>query len=553
MHFSRINEKRKVIKGDSFNGDVELPPLSVEELPFLKTRFFEVSVFITLIGLTLGVKVFYLQTIKQEAFNERYNKIHYKKEWIVAPRGLIKDRTGSILAFNGPGKRQGELGRLYPQGVAFSHLLGFIGRVERYHLSRDERYLPFDFVGKSGIEGFYETFLRGEHGSMEKQITAGGEITQGPFQTPAKPGNTLTLTVDGEVQKKLYEVLEIQREKFKSPGAAGIVLDPTNGALLALVSLPSFDNNAFNPSLLDDPSKPLFNRAIGGEYPPGSTIKPFLALGALKEHVIDPKKIIYDQGKIEVRSVYNPDIVWTFRGWKALGEVDMRRAIAMSSNIYFYTIGGGYGEMKGLGIEKINQYLRLFGWGRKTGIDLEGERQGLLPLPEWKKEMLKEEWFIGDTYNSSIGQGFLRITPLQLALASAAVANGGTVYKPYLVERIIDQGEREIFRHLPEMIRKDFIDPEHVAVIKEGMLQAVDSGTVWRLKDLRVKVGAKTGTAQVGLGKPYHGWVTLFAPYENPKIVLTILVENGVGGEQSAVPAAKEFLEWYFNKFNVQN
>lgn len=503
---------------------------------------------VILIALLFLGKALYVEIVKGEEFISRYESIHRAIKWIPAPRGLIKDRNGVILAVNRPGKKENELTRMYTEGPPFAHLLGFIGRVESFHLARDDAYLPFDTVGKAGIEERYERFLRGAHGHIENPVTAKGEPTQSPIETLPQPGNDVILTISSEAQKKLYEVLERQLKKFKSPGAAGIMLNPKNGAVLALVSLPSFDNSISITSLLHHPSRPLFNRVTSGEYPPGSTIKPLLAAAALSENLIKPEKIIIDRGKIEVPSIYDPGVSWTFRGWKALGPVDMRRAIAMSSNIYFYAVGGGYGEIKGLGIEKIDSYLRLFGWGETSGIDLTGEREGFLPSPVWKKEYIDENWFIGDTYNTSIGQGFLRVTPLQLALATALIANRGTLYQPYLVDRVKSQEGKEIFRNIPIIKREKIFNPDAIRIVQEGMRQAVQEGTVWRLKDLPVEAGAKTGTAQAGKGKPYHGWVTVFAPYDDPEIVLTILIENGEGGEQSAVPAAKEFLEWYFEQ-----
>ncbi|MBI3335664.1 MAG: hypothetical protein HY001_04155 [Candidatus Portnoybacteria bacterium] len=542
-----FQKKQRLASEDFFSGETQLPSLRFSELPFIKGRLMAVLTSSIVIAVLFLGKAFYVEIVKGEEFSRRYESIHRAIKWIPAPRGLIKDRNGVILAVNGAGEKENELTRMYPQGPPFAHLLGFVGRVESFHLARDDTYLPFDTVGKAGIEERYERFLRGNHGRIENPITAKGELTQSPIETLAQPGSDVILTISSEVQKKLYEVLERQREKFKSPGAAGIMLNPKNGAVLALVSLPSFDNNAPITPLLHHPSRPLFNRAIGGEYPPGSTIKPLLAAAALSENLVNPEKIIIDRGKIEVPSIYDPGVTWTFHGWKALGPVDMRRAIAMSSNIYFYTIGGGYGEIKGLGIEKIDDYLRLFGWGKASGIDLAGEREGFLPSPEWKKEYVEENWFIGDTYNTSIGQGFLRVTPLQLALAATLIANGGTLYQPYLIDRAVSQEGKEIFRNIPTIKREKMFNPDTIRVVREGMRQAVQEGTVWRLKDLPVEVAAKTGTAQAGRGRPHHGWVTVFAPYDDPEIVLTILIENGEGGERSAVPAAKEFLQWYFD------
>lgn len=538
----------RITKKDSSDVEFELPSVISHEVPFGKTRTAGVALFFGFIGILLLGEVISLEVIEADTITPQYEAIHLEREWVLPPRGLIFDKNGVAIAVNGPGQKEHEVSRIYPEGPAFAHLLGFIGRAEPYHLSRDSYYIPSDFVGKMGIEGAYEPFLRGEHGSIEKPVRVGEEIVRPPLVTAAKPGNNITLSIDSEVQRKLYEEIKASVEEFSAPGGAGIVLDPKSGAIRALVSIPSFDNNEITSSLLSHAGRPLFNRAIAGEYPPGSTIKPFLATAALEEHIISPETVILDRGVIEVPSVYDPSIVWRFRGWKALGEVTMKRAIAMSSNIYFYIIGGGYKDIKGLGLPKINHYLELYGWNQRLGIDIEGEKRGFLPTPEWKEETLGEQWFIGDTYNSSIGQGFTRITPLQLAVATGVLANGGVLYEPYLVQAIHDQEGNELFSRASTIIRKDFIHSSSIQKAREGMREAVLNGTVWRLKDLPIAVAAKTGTAEAGGRRPPHGWVTVVAPYEQPDIVFTILIENGEGGEQSAVPAAKRFLEWYAAK-----
>lgn len=545
--------KQNINKKDFSDVEFDLPSVATHELPFGKSRTAGIALFFVIIGIVLLGEIASLQIIEADAMRDKYKAIHLDRDWILPPRGLIFDANGVELAVNGPGRKENEVSRIYPQGQAFSHLLGFIGRVEPYHLSRDDYYIPQDFVGKMGIEASYESFLRGEHGSVEKPVRVEKEIIQPPLITPAKPGNNVTLSIDSEMQKKLYEEIKITVEEFNSPGGAGVIIDPSSGAIRALVSIPSFDNNKITSTLLQDTGRPLFNRAIAGEYPSGSTIKPFLASAALAEGIIAPETVILDRGVIEVPSVYDPSIIWRFRGWKALGQVSMKKAIAMSSNVYFYIVGGGYKDIKGLGISRINRYLELYGWNQRSGIDIEGERIGFLPTPEWKKQTLDEQWFIGDTYNSSIGQGFTRVTPLQLAVATNILANGGTLYEPYLVERIESQEGQTIFKRTPAVIRKNFIEPSFTQIVREGMREAVLGGTVWRLKDLPLAVAAKTGTAQAGGNRPHHGWITLFAPYENPEITLTILIENGEGGEQSAVPTAKRFLEWYAQEKSVQD
>ncbi len=311
------------------------------------------------------------------------------------------------------------------------------------------------------------------------------------------------------------------------------------------MSFPNFDNNEFIKGLspesfdkiIQDKNEPLLNRAIAGQYPSGSTIKPLIAAAALEEGIISPDKQLNCPGQLTLKDKYNPNIFWTFPDWKAHGPVNMNKAIAESCNVYFYTIGGGYGDIEGLGIEKIAKYLKLFGWGQALGIDLPGEMTGLVPSPLWKEETKDEEWYIGDTYNVSIGQGDIGVTPLQLAIATAAIANNGKVFQPQLTEN-----------SEPNIIRQGFIEEDFLEVVKRGMREAVISGSAKALYDLPVKAAGKTGTAQVSKTKAPHSWFTVFAPYDNPEIVLTILIENGGEGSVTALPVAKEVLSWWFSK-----
>jgi len=519
------------------------------EKPILQTRFYQTIAFIILSACILLGRVIDLSIIKGQNYREVYAATHNQTEWILAPRGLIKDRNGEVIAYNAPGKNEREFSRQYPDGSFLSNIVGYIGRIDTTVLASDPSYLPFDFVGKVGIEQQYEKYLRGNHGRIDRPVTAIGDMRRNALKTEPQAGNTVVLNIDAKIQKALTQFLEEEMRETGSPGGAAILLNPRNGKVISLVSAPRFDNNAISPSIFDDPGRPLFNRAIAGEYPPGSTIKPFIASAVLNEHVISPSAIINDQGKITVPSFFNPNVAWTFHSWKALGSVDMRRALALSSNIYFYTVGGGYQDIKGLGIERIANYLQRFGFGVPSPIDLPSASPGLIPNSVWKKELFGKNWFIGDTYNTSVGQGFLRVTPLQLASATSALAADGTIYTPQLLERVEDGKGQVVYSSLPQIAYRMSISQKDMAIIKEGMRMAVTDGTVRRLSSLPRQVAAKTGSAEAGKDRKAHGWVTLFAPYENPEIILTILVENGGGGEQAAVPVAKKFLEWYWGEY----
>jgi len=449
--------------------------------------------------------------------------------------------------------------REYVSSPLFSHLLGFTGKIGKEELKNFQDYFITDLVGKSGIEKSYEEFLRGSPGKIYLEKDVFGNVRSKKEVSDPQPGKSLVLYLNADLQKKLAEELALTLQRVGAKKGAAVAMDPNTGGILALVSLPSFDNNLFArgitgeelEKIIEDPLQPLFNRAIAGEYATGSTIKPFIASAALQEKIIDPKKTIYVTGKIEVPHEYNPEIIYTFLDWRPHGLVDMRRAIAVSSNVYFYTVGGGYGEIKGLGPDRIKKYLSLFGWGKSTGIDLPQEKTGFLPDPAWKKEVIGENWFVGNTYHFSIGQGYLRITPLQVVSAFSAIANGGKLLKPQIVQKIIDTsgGEQKILKEFsPEIVRENFIDPENLKVVREGMREGVTYGSSVILDTLPVKAAAKTGTAETGREGYFHNWVAVFAPYENPQIVLTIVIEDVPQIQAAALPVAKNVLEWYFAK-----
>lgn len=446
--------------------------------------------------------------------------------------------------------------RQYKDGPYFSHILGYLNRVAKEDLEKNSNYYLTDYIGRIGVEQNYEKILKGENGSKLIEVDAKGEPIKIRSVTEAKAGENIALSIDAALQKKLYDEMNSMMSVVGSKKAAALAIDPRDGEILALVSFPSFDNNLFSQGiseenykkLFENPNKPLFNRAISGEYSPGSTIKPFIAAAALEEKIIDPKRKILDLGAITIPNPYDPSLVYTFRDWKAHGLTDMIKAIAESCNVYFYTIGGGYGDIGGLGIEKIKKYLELFGFGDLSYIDIKGEEKGMIPDKNWKKETKNENWYVGDTYNVSIGQGDLSVTPLQLAVATAAIANKGTLYKPRLIDKIITIDKEIIKEEKTEIVRGEFIGAKNLEISRQGMREAVLSGSSRALINLPVKAAGKTGTAQAAGDKQPHAWFTGFAPYDNPEIVLTVLIENGGEGSAAAVPVAKKALEWYFSR-----
>ncbi len=452
-----------------------------------------------------------------------------------------------------------ETKRNYLEGPYFSHLIGHTGKVSVDDLKTDSYYSLLDFIGKDGLEAQYEKELRGTPAKIAVSVNSDNTVLKTLVAKEAQPGNNLILNIDGDLQKLLTDAIYAKMFQTNAPGAAAVVLDVKSGKILSLVSLPNFDNNIFNNNLgnetyqelINNKNRPFFNRVISGFYPAGSTIKPFIASAALAENTIDPNYKIDDTlGYITIPNEYNPEITYIFHDWRPQGFVDMRRALAVSANVYFYEIGGGYKNVKGLGIDRIEKYLKLFGFGPPLGIDLPGETGGLIPNPAWKKAVKHEDWYTGDTYNVSIGQGDVIITPLQLAAAIAAIANGGTLWQPKLVSKIIDSNNNTIEEFKPETIRTNLIDNDKLEIVREGLRDAVTEGSVYLLKDLPIKVAGKTGTAQVysNLNNKTNAWFTGFAPYEDPQIALAIVIEGAGEGSTAAVPVAKEVFQWYYNQ-----
>ncbi|MBI2446502.1 MAG: penicillin-binding protein 2 [Parcubacteria group bacterium] len=444
-----------------------------------------------------------------------------------------------------------ETRRDYKDGVYFSHIVGYVGKVSDDDIKADSYYGALDFIGKDGLEAQYEKELRGNPGKIAVSVNSENTILKTLTAKESVPGNNLILSIDGDLQKLLTNALNDKIIQTNSIGAAAVVLNVKSGEILALVSLPSFDfDSQTYGEIIKNKNKPFFNRAIGGFYPAGSTIKPFVASAALAENIIDPNSKIDDTlGYIKIENQYDPNIVYTYRDWKAHGFVDMRRAIAVSANVYFYVIGGGYKNIKGLGIDRIKKYLNIFGFGSNLGIDLPGELSGLIPDPLWKKSVKNEGWFTGDTYNVSIGQGDIIITPIQLASAMGAVANGGNLWKPKLVLKITDNNNNIIREFKPEPIRTNIVDENKLKVVREGLRGAVTDGSAYFLNDLPIKVAGKTGTAQVtNTLKKTNAWFTGFAPYDNPEIALAVIIEGAGEGSTAAVPVAKEVFYWYYNK-----
>lgn len=436
------------------------------------------------------------------------------------------------------------------KALSLSHVLGYTGKINEAELSKaGKEYSLIDYIGKSGLEYYWEKELKGLNGHKNIEVDALGRQKKIVNQTPAQDGYNLKLSLDSELQKHVEVVADAYFKRLNLNRASVIIMDPQTGEILSLVSLPSYDSNLFAKGikqeeyskLLNDANRPLFNRAVSGEFPSGSTFKLVVSSAALQEKVISEMTSFLSAGGIRIGE-------WFFPDWKAggHGQTNVRKAIAESVNTFFYYVGGGYQDFSGLGIDRLVKYSKLFGLGSKTGIDLPGEASGFVPTVEWKKETKKEPWYIGDTYHFAIGQGDVLVTPLQVANFTAAVANGGKLMEPHLVSSILDPDNNVVSEVSPKVIRQDFIDSYNNQVVREGMRQTVLAGSARSLQSLPVSSAGKTGTAQWSSKKAPHAWFTGFAPYENPQVVITIMVEEGREGSSVAVPMARDILKWYF-------
>lgn len=473
------------------------------------------------IFLTLAIRVGYLQIFRGGYYADRSLNNTLNFLTIFPDRGNIYDCRGEALAWN-------DKGRKYSENPAFSHLLGYLGFPSPEEMSF-ELYESQELSGKSGVEKQFNELLAGTKGVKIVEVNAKGETESDHVVNLPKSGKDLKLSIDSRVQSKLYETIgQVVNDRGFLAGA-GIIMNVETGEVLALVSYPGYDPNAISTgndskkinAYFNDKRNPLLNRAVLGLYAPGSIFKPFVATAALAENIIDPLKNIYSAGQLEIINPYDRSQKTIFKDWKAHGYVDMRRAIAVSSNVYFYVIAGGFGDQVGLGITKIKKYAEMFGLSQLTRINLPSEASGSIPSPEWKAENFDgEPWRIGDTYHTAIGQYGVMVTPIQMVRAYAAIANSGKMVKPTVLK--LDS------KKLAGLVASLPISVSDFQIVREGMRKGVLEGTAKGLNTPAVTVGAKTGTAELGVSKEkVNSWVAGFFPYDNPRYSFVIVMEKG--------------------------
>jgi penicillin-binding protein 2 len=594
-----------------------------EQKNITKTNLSIFWLILNLIFLLIIGKVFYLQVVRGDYYRNMAENNRIRSLEVKAPRGLIVDRNGEVLASNVPSfdlvlspieffnnqanrekiyfeisreldlnqeelknkieriepedksryiikeaidyekalvlieKIRGITGiyleknarRKYEKGESMANVIGYVGKINQEELEDNKEYSLTDYIGKNGLEYTYEKILKGQHGQVRVEVDSDGGIKQELGIRPPISGDKLVLNIDAGLQQKAYDVLrEILEVNETATGGALVALDPRDGAVLALVSYPGYDNNLFAEGIkkedfdkfLNDPLKPMNNKAISGVYPPGSVFKPLVASMGLEEGIISGDTTLNCIGSISINS-------WVFRDWKTHGLTDLNKAIAESCNTYFYAVGGGWNDIEGLGVGRMSKYSKYFGLGEVSGIDLPAEVSGTVPDNEWKFKNIGERWYIGDSYHLSIGQGFLATTPLQIANAMAVIANEGTLFQPQIVDKIIVENGQE-YPNEKKIIRENFISEENFKKVKEAMRETVLTGSGRSLLDMETEVGGKTGTAQFGNLKNTHSWFVSIAPYDSPEIVTAVLIETGGEGHDWAVPATEQFLREYFEE-----
>lgn len=440
--------------------------------------------------------------------------------------------------------------RQYLTGGQLAHVIGYLGVVNEDDLKNNPNYNYNDRIGRTGIEDIYERDLKGLDGKRQVEVDAFFNEKNLVSYTDPIPGHDVVLTIDAKAQATLTTVMEENAKRTGKNKMAAVVLDPNDGGVIAMNSLPLYDNNIFT-SILDndayskiiqDPSNPLLNRVVSGSYPLGSVFKLVMGSAALQEKIINDKFTVMSTGGINVGGNFFPD-------WRAGGHglTDIYWAIADSVNTFFYSVGGGNNQWikDGLGVDRIVQYAANFGLGRKTNIDLPSEVAGFLPSKKWKEDNIKERWYLGDTYNLSIGQGYLSTTPIQAASLISYFANHGTVYQPHLIKEV--KSADEAIKYESKVALTNVVDSANLEIIRKALRETVTDGTAKSLQSVPVAVAGKTGTAQFNRNKSPHSWFVAFAPYDQPKIAMAVLVEEG-GDTGLAVTVVRQFMEWYFSQ-----
>lgn len=518
---------------NQFEGRIE-KPISIQTFVFLGIGFF-------LIFLGFFFRAFDLQANNGKFYLQKTESNRLKSTVIFANRGIIYDRNNIELAWNIASDASDFSLRKYSTSTGLSHVLGYVK-----YPSKDSSgfYYTENFEGKNGVERYYDSTLSGVNGSKITEVDARGNIQSENTIKQPEDGKNLKLSIDSVLQSYMYKVISALAKNVGFTGGAGVIMDVNTGEVLSLTSYPEYnpqiltdgDDKRAISQFLNDKNNPFLDRVVDGLYTPGSIIKPYMSVAALSEKIIDPNTKILSTGSISIPNVYDPLHPSVFKDWQPQGWVDMRQALAVSSDIYFYEVGGGYENQKGLGITLIDKYMKMFGFGQDMPDGFFRGNSGVVPDPEWKAENFDgEKWNIGDTYHTSIGQYGFQVTPIQAVRAVASIANGGKLIDPSI-----------LFGGNPDKFEQLNLNPDYFKVAAEGMRLSVEDGVASGLNVDYLDVAAKTGTAELGTKKQFvNSWVTGFFPYKNPKYAFTIIMEKGpVDNTLGGVYVMRQIFDW---------
>ncbi len=510
---------------------------------------FGVGITFAMIAIVFGGRAFELQVAQGATFAQISLENTLSSDLIFAQRGIIYDRNGTELAWNVPAQQNGTSTKPYalrqyiPQ-PGFSLLLGFLTYPQE---DKQGNWWKTTYTGVSGLELQYNSLLQGQNGATMVETDARGNPVRSNIVSPPVDGENLYLSIDSNLQSEMYKAMVHGAAVDGFVGGAGIIMNVENGQVLTLTSFPQYDDNAFvqgnNAAIVaanQDPSSPLLDRAVGGLYAPGSIIKTVFAAGALDSGLFTPNTIVDSTGKFIIPNPYNPSQPSVFNDWTAHGPIDMETALAVSSDQYFYVIGGGYGGQPGIGISGLDKYAQMFGLGATTGIALPGEQAGLIPSPAWKAKIFPSDptWLLGDTYHTAIGQFGFQITPIQAVRFVAAIANGGKLMTPQLLASSTAQ-----FTQMP-------IPDADLAIVRAGMRLAITSDRKDAIDNILnipgIALAVKTGTAQIGSRNQWvNSWIVGYWPADNPKYAFAVVLEKGPSTETyNAEASMVPFFQW---------
>ncbi len=505
---------------DQFEGRIERP--------LSRRSTVAAGVAVGVLALLLLVRAGDLQIANGAAYAQQAHENQLERRVIFADRGVIEDRTGKPLAWNERATVEDDFAtRVYAAYRGLGHTLGYVKAPAKDSAGF---YYRDAYVGVDGAEKAFDGLVKGKNGLTLTETDARGKVVSEAKVSPPAAGTTLALSVDAVVTQGLFDSLAARVREARAVGGAGVIMDVRTGELLAMTSYPEYSSEAMvaGDSVAikkynADRQLPFLNRVTDGLYSPGSIVKPLVAAAAITEGVIGEYKQILSTGKLVVPNPYNPEKPTIFKDWRVNGWTDAREAIAVSSDIYFYEVGGGFEGQAGLGIARIDDYLQRFGFGSDAGLSGFSEVSGTIPTPEWKSKTFPDDpdWRLGNTYHTAIGQYGTLVTPLQAVRMTAAIANDGMLLAPSLIASTTPQGSAIA------------IDAHALQVAREGMRQGVTSGIATAVNVPFVQVAAKTGTAQVGVrNESQNAWMIGFWPYENPRYAYAVVLEKMPAGTQ---------------------